>query len=232
MEAISSLIELPESNSPTFSSKKLLLKKELFYVLGALLGDGCAYHWKKGNTKSLILIGDERFTKKYTEKLSKCSTNNVKNYIDRNKNIWFVRVGNITLYNLFKEIRLDLKKLESLIEKGNYKDNSIEFIEGFFDAEGCVKIIREKVRKTPKICLDIANTNLEILNLIENLIRINLGINSKISKQIDKRKNRKIMYHLRIYKKEDIGKFLKNIKTTKLKPEKIAYVDNWLNNGR
>lgn len=232
MEAISSLIELPESNSPTFSSKKLLLKKELFYVLGALLGDGCAYHWKKGNTKSLILIGDERLTKKYTEKLSKCSTNNVKNYIDRNKNIWFVRVGNITLYNLFKEIRLDLKKLESLIEKGNYKDNSIEFIEGFFDAEGCVKIIREKVRKTPKICLDIANTNLEILNLIENLIRINLGINSKISKQIDKRKNRKIMYHLRIYKKEDIGKFLKNIKTTKLKPEKIAYVDNWLNNGR
>lgn len=232
MEAISSLIELPESNSPTFSSKKLLLKKELFYVLGALLGDGCAYHWKKGNTKSLILIGDERLTKKYTEKLSKCSTNNVKNYIDRNKNIWFVRVGNITLYNLFKEIRLDLKKLESLIEKGNYKDNSIEFIEGFFDAEGCVKIIREKVRKTPKICLDIANTNLEILNLIENLIRINLGINSKISKQIDKRKNRKIMYHLRIYKKEDMGKFLKNIKTTKLKPEKIAYVDNWLNNGR
>ncbi|MEK6842094.1 MAG: LAGLIDADG family homing endonuclease [Nanoarchaeota archaeon] len=209
-----------------------MLKKELFYVLGALLGDGCAYHWKKGNTKSLILIGDERLTKKYTEKLSKCSTNNVKNYIDRNKNIWFVRVGNITLYNLFKEIRLDLKKLESLIEKGNYKDNSIEFIEGFFDAEGCVKIIREKVRKTPKICLDIANTNLEILNLIENLIRINLGINSKISKQIDKRKNRKIMYHLRIYKKEDIGKFLKNIKTTKLKPEKIAYVDNWLNNGR
>ena len=51
MEAISSLIELPESNSPTFSSKKLLLKKELFYVLGALLGDGCAYHWKKGKHK-------------------------------------------------------------------------------------------------------------------------------------------------------------------------------------
>jgi hypothetical protein len=93
-------------------------KKELFYVIGALLGDGCAYHWKKGNVKTLILIGDEKFTKKYTEKLAKCSRNKVKNYIDRSKNIWFVRIGNITLYNLFREIRLDLSKLVGLIKEG------------------------------------------------------------------------------------------------------------------
>ena len=39
-------------------------------------------------------------------------------------------------------------------------------------------------------------------------------------------------YHLRIYKKEYIRNFLKNFNTTKLKPEKVIYVDNWLNNGK
>lgn len=208
-------------------------KKELFYVLGALLGDGCAYHWKKGNVKTLVLIGDYNFTKKYTEKLTKCSRNNVKNYIDRSKNIWFVRIGNITLYNLFKEIRLDLNKLIDLIKKDNYKYNSLEFIEGFFDAEGCVKIIKEPVRKTPKICLDITNTNYGILEIIKNLLKENLDIEARYSIQkADNKKNKQIAYHLRIYKKEYIRRFLENMSTTKLKPEKVEYVDNWLNNGK
>ena len=212
---------------------KIEYKKELFYVIGALLGDGCAYHWKKNNVKTLVLIGDYNFTKKYTEKLSKCSRNRVKNYIDRSKNIWFVRIGNITLYNLFKEIREDLNKLRILIKRDNYKDNSLEFIEGFFDAEGCVKIIKEPVRKTPKICLDITNTDYELLNLIKECLKENLDIEARYSIQkADNKKNKQTAYHLRIYKKEFVRNFLENINTTKLKPEKLEYVNNWLNNGK
>ena len=43
---------------------------------------------------------------------------------------------------------------------------------------------------------------------------------------------RQKVYHLRIYKKEYIRKFLENISTTKLKPEKVMYVESWLNNGK
>ena len=43
---------------------------------------------------------------------------------------------------------------------------------------------------------------------------------------------RKKAYHLRIYKKEFIRRFFENISTTKLKEEKVIYVQNWLNNGK
>ena len=91
MEGNNTQIQYSFTNFSTLPDKNLIFNRELFYVLGALLGDGCAYHWKKGNVKTLVLIGDYNFTKKYTEKLTKCSRNKVKNYIDRSKNIWFVR---------------------------------------------------------------------------------------------------------------------------------------------
>jgi hypothetical protein len=38
--------------------------------------------------------------------------------------------------------------------------NALQLIEGFFDAEGCVKVIKEKVRKTPKVNLDFLTPTL------------------------------------------------------------------------
>ena len=106
------------------------------------------------------------------------------------------------------------------------------FVEAFFDAEGCVKIIKEKIRKTPKICLDTTNTNLKLLDLIRRLLKEHLGIEARYSIQkADGIKNKQIAYHLRIYKKEFVKKFFENISTTKLKEEKVLYVKNWLNNG-
>ena len=113
------------------------------------------------------------------------------------------------------------------------KRHAVEFIEGFFDAEGCVKIIKEKIRKTPKICLDITNTNKDYLDVIRLLLSEFLGVETEysIQKPIYK-KNKKTAYHLRIYRKEYIRTFFDNISTTKLKDEKIKYVEKWLNNGR
>lgn len=43
---------------------------------------------------------------------------------------------------------------------------------------------------------------------------------------------RQRVYHLRIYKKEYVKRFLDSISTTKLKEEKMSYVENWLTNDK
>ena len=160
----------------------------------------------------------------------RCTGTKIKAYIDRSKNIWFVRYNNFKLYSLFKKIREELSYVEQLIESD--KKSALLFIEGFFDAEGCVKIIKEEVRKTPKICLDITNTDFRIVEVIRRLLHEHLKIEARYSiqkPQIGKDGSpRKTAYHLRIYKKEFVKKFLENISTTKLKEEKISYVENWL----
>ena len=210
----------------------LTYKPELLYVLGALLGDGCVYKWKITNNY-VILVGDKNFTDKYAERVSLCIGKRDRAYIDRSKNIWFVKSNNYALHELFKKVRTDTSYLESLI---NTRKEAMLFVEGFFDAEGCVKIIKERVRKTPKICLDITNTNYEYLELIKKLLQKALNIEARYSIQkafVGKDGcPRQKVYHLRIYKKEDVRIFLENVKTTKLKEEKVAFVEAWINNGK
>lgn len=202
------------------------LKAEIFYVLGALIGDGCIYKWKPTNN-FVILVGDKKFTTKYSKYLKLCIVKNVKPYIDRSKNIWFVRSNNFALYELFKKTRSDLVYLNDLIKKYG-KQAAQLFIQGFFDAEGCVKIIKEPSRITPKVCLDMANTNYEVLSLVRRLLLKNLDIEARFSSQ-KPYGNRKVCFHLRIYRKAYIRKFLKLIPTTKLKANKVTLVNNWLN---
>jgi hypothetical protein len=113
------------------------------------------------------------------------------------------------------------------------KKSRLRFVEGFFDAEGCVKIIKEPVRITPKICLDICNTNKIFLDAIQKILHEDLKIEARYSIQNPnpnwKGKNKQLAYHLRIYKKEFVHTFFDNISTTKLKEEKRIYVNNWLN---
>ncbi len=212
---------------------KIVVNPELFYVLGALLGDGCLYNWRITSYYT-ILIGDERFTSKYACMISQCTNNNAKAYIDRSKNVWFVRCNNFELYQLFKKVREDIEYLRIIMS--NNKKFALAFMEGFFDAEGCVKIIKEEVRITPKICLDVTNTDKRYLEIIKDILWSQLKIEARYSIQKPYLGadgfQRKIAYHLRIYKKEYIRKFLENITTTKLKKEKIKYVENWLNNGK
>ncbi len=223
-----------ERYSPFGRRGRVIIKPELFYVLGALLGDGCIYNWRTTNNY-VILVGDKKFTTKYAAMVTKCIGRKTKSYINRSKNIWFVRSNNFELYSLFNKIREDLNYLEELISKSNRK-SVLFFIEGFFDAEGCIKVVKGEERKTPKICLDITNTNYKILELIKKLLKEQLNIDSRYSIQ---RKFlgkdgfvRQKIYHLRIYKKEYVKNFFENISTIKLKKEKVVYVENWLRNNK
>lgn len=199
---------------------------EIFYVIGALMGDGCLYNWKTTNNY-VIVVGDLEFTSKYAHKLTLCISKTAKEYIDRSKNIYFVRTNNFELFSLFKKCREDIRHLDNLLKYYGHKA-SLFFVEGFFDAEGCVKIIKEDSRKTPKICLDITNTNLDYLETCRKILQKELNIEARYSIQRPKTGNRKIAYHLRIYKKAYVKKFFKNIETTKLKTEKIVPLRNWL----
>jgi hypothetical protein len=208
--------------------------EELFYVIGALLGDGCIYVWRK-TCNYVVLVGDKKFAKKYAKKVSKCTNKKATAYINRYQNIWFVRANNHELVKIFQKSRESIRYLRELIEKHG-KEAALQFIEGFFDAEGCVKIIKEPVRITPKICLDICNTNKEYLDLIQKILLEDLYIEARYSIQGAYLSKdgfpRKRSYHLRIYKKEYVKKFFDNISTTKLKKEKKIYVYNWLNRER
>ncbi|TSC75539.1 MAG: hypothetical protein G01um101430_381 [Parcubacteria group bacterium Gr01-1014_30] len=107
-------------------------------------------------------------------------------------------------------------------------------MEGFFDADGCVKIINDSARKIPKICLDITSTDNKRTEAIRILMKNYLGIEAKYSNQdayISKDGfPRKKTYHLRIYKKSWVKKLLKEIKTIKLYDKKVSYVEKWMSN--
>lgn len=103
------------------------------------------------------------------------------------------------------------------------------FIEGFFDAEGCVKVIERTTRITPKICLDFTNTRRDLLDLVKDILWKIFRIEARYSVQAyEAASGMKIAYHLRIYRKEFVSKFLDEIHTTKLTPEKSVYVKKWL----
>lgn len=214
--------------SSPYGKIRLKYCPELFYVLGALLGDGCAYHWKREDRRIINLIGDNAFASKYAEKLAVCTHKKKKAYINRSNGCWFVNISNIELFLLFTKYRCDMKSIHELLKKGEYKEKSLAFIEGFFDAEGCVKIVKGKERKTPKVCLDFCNTNFEYLELIRELLKLHLGIEAKYSVQKqDLKLRKKTCYHLRIYKKEWVKLYLDNIHAIKFTEEKIKYAENW-----
>lgn len=208
-------------------SGRITHTKELFYVIGSLLGDGCIYFWK--NRYIIWLLGEREFCMKYAEKISHCTSHGkAKPYPYRGRNVWFVKFQNAELYFLIKEIRERIDVLTKLMRRGGRSINALQLIEGFFDAEGCVKIIKEEVRRTPKINLDFCNTNLALLELIRRELNCALSIEGRMTSQIDKRGNRKVVHHLRIYRKDAIRKFLEHVSTIKLKPEKVHYVEDWL----
>jgi intein-encoded DNA endonuclease-like protein len=202
---------------------------ELMYVIGALLGDGCICH-SKGRFH-IWLVGEEAFAAKFATKLSLCLGREVSHYKYGKKNAWFVHFGNAELYFLVKTIRKDSSEIRALTEMIGSERGLLELVEGFFDAEGCVKIIDKTTRRIPKVCLDFCNTDLAILGLVWRATYRAMGICFKLSRD-PPRPRRKPTYHLRIYKKDEIREFLSSIPTTKLDERKSRYAEEWFLKNR
>lgn len=206
-------------------------EKNFYYILGALLGDGCVYKWK--DKYQFWLMGNKKFAAKYASCLSEYLGKNIKNYKRSNRNFWYVCVDNKELFNLVKTSRKDLERYGK-INLSNFEEFGSYFVEGFFDAKGCIKIVKEKVRKIPKLSFDICNTNFELINFVKNFAENYLGIKKNYSNQdpfLGKDWSyRKKCYRLRIYKKDFIQKFFDKISKTKLTEEKKSYVEKWLSN--
>lgn len=215
------------SESPWGALGRLKSRDNLYYVLGVLLGDGYAYEYHSSYQIG-ILVKEKSFAAKFAKHLSKCIGRNVVHYPSRKRNLWFVRAGNYPLFVLFNDFK---SKIGLVKHRPVSRLDALQFIEGFFDAEGCMKLVKEKARRTPKICLDFTNTNYEILEAVQNLLRTFLNIEDRFSVQHDKRKNRRPVYHLRIYKKSYVSTFFKNIETIKLNEAKKLCLEKRLQLG-
>jgi intein-encoded DNA endonuclease-like protein len=216
-----------KSGPPNPNAGTLQYCPSLWYVVGAILGDGYLYRSKHGFLVGLD-VKSEAFAKKFASKESRVIGRAVKAYYYGGNGIWFVRVRNLQLFTLVSRIRKDLRVLLSEMSRGDRRANTIQFVSGFFDAEGCVKVVKGLERHTAKICLDITNTDRSLLEIVESLIQSWLGPKGTISAQHDLRGNRKTAYHLRFYRKADVQLILEAIRTPKLTEEKKMRLVAWL----
>ena len=163
--------------------------------------------------------------------MSQCLGGEVRNYKYGSKNARFVRIDNAELFFLFQSIRENHNLMREIVEEIDPVRGWMHFVEGIIDAEGCFKIIRGRERRTPKACLDTCNTDLSLLNLVREALKEHMGIDSGMSTQKEI-PPRKTFYHLRIYSKEGVARFLSVTEATKLTNEKKPMVDAWLRKKR
>ncbi|MBI3840804.1 MAG: hypothetical protein HY297_02440 [Thaumarchaeota archaeon] len=214
--------------SSYYNSGRIRYVPQLFYVVGASLGDGYTYRHHQGYRVGLD-VRQREFAVKYAAKLSEVLGSVVKPHFSPALNIWFVRVGNLELFQLLREAKSDLGVLERLMMMGDSRRNVLEFLAGLFDAEGCVKVVADRARKLPKICLDLTNSDKRLIDFYSRLLASSLGIQAGLSVQSGQERRRDV-YHLRIYRKSWVKLFLIEVGTTKLYPKKQDAAERWFAN--
>lgn len=175
-------------------------EKEIGYIFGVLLGDG--------NIESRAIslaVKDLAFIKRFEEKAKKIGFINFTKgrqlgYLYRSK------INSINLANFFKKI--NFKKLN--------KKQKIEFINGFFDSEGCVFCKKYDCYRGTYRKIACWNKNKNILISIqqflkENNIKSYLSCRMMSGGHVIKKQYRKkyLLYELAIYKKTELKKFFK-----------------------
>ncbi len=204
---------------------------ELWYVVGAVLGDGYLFRSRAGYLVGLDVRSKE-FSETFAKKESAVIGRPVKSYYYAGNKVWFVRVKNFELFSLIKRIREEPSLLMTCLQETQDDLNELEFLSGFFDAEGCIKEVKERTRRTAKVCIDITNTDKRLLDVVNTLIRRGIGCKGRYSIQEDSRRVRKTTFHLRLYAKANVKAFLERVHTVKLTPEKRRTLDTWLSNYR
>jgi len=182
------------------------------YILGALLGDGCAYT-SYSNTSPLIYrtdlaVSDKGFAKRVFDAAlriglrphwykSQTLTNSIKTYTR-------YKVGFLSnkLYQMVRDLRAEPYGLLALIE--DIKQASF-LLTGFYDAEGC-----HCTKNTRWHRLEMSNTNMPLLSVMSLMLKkIDLDFRIRLAKK--EREKRKAIYRLVSTRNADINSFLETV---------------------
>lgn len=183
-------------NKPAFSPSVTLA-----YILGVMLGDGCAYR-KKRIGMVILHVKDKLFAQKFRDFLGEIGLSS-KIYI--RKGIYRTYACSTIFVDWYK--KLTLKDIERLVSP--LKSMVIAFICGFYESDGSY-VVSKKYRSR---AIQMSNGKKEILDLVYDLLR-ELSFNPKLYgpyNYVRSKYGRSVEYRICIHGKE-VKRFLNMVK--------------------
>lgn len=171
---------------------------ETNYIMGVRLGDGFACE-VKGKAIVGLKVKDKDFAEEFRKCLKKIVPND-KVYFQKDQGYWRVVTHSRDLFILLKSKNVDDYMSHILHEA--------RFIRGVADSEGCVYFGNKKYNY---IRVKISNTNLALLHFIQEMLRQDFGIVSRINPATITPKTKNQLYDLDIKKTSDVAKFSREI---------------------
>jgi len=200
----------PSRSTKYFKSKP---SPELCYILGVLYGDGYAVSLKRGTSYVGLETIDKEFAMEFAECLRKIGLNPLQyTRKRRNQKIQYgVRAHSTPFVRWFKNLTFEeLKKIVS-----EYPE---DFIRGFYDSEGFLC----KRHSDGTYTIGMCNTDYKIISLVKALLeRRGYHPRLEVRRQNSEKVfivdhwahvNKREIYYLWIGRREDIKKFMRNVK--------------------
>jgi len=181
----------------------LELSPTLSYLLGALLGDGCAYVQGQKDKRSYIIqlaTTEKKFAECVSEAFKRINICSILDYV-RKKGQWRVRACNKYFFDYLKGLTLD--QLKQLTER---KKNCIAFLKGFYEAEGYF----HKNHQPNNPDITISNTNAELLNFVKKSLE-RLGFHPCFYKVCKGTEKRKPLYRVDLCRTPEVKRFIRII---------------------
>ncbi len=186
------------------------------YILGALLGDGCAYMSHNGKSAKMhrvdLGVGDEIFARRVFDAALRIGlrphwykpqvlTNSIKTYTR-------YKVGFLSkkLYQMVRDLRAEPFGLLDLVK--DTKQASF-LLAGFYDAEG-----HHHTKSSRWYYLQISNTNVPLLSVM-NLMLKKIDLDFRLRLVRKEQGNWKPLYRLVSTKHADIDSFLETVSNVK-----------------
>ncbi|MEM2260800.1 MAG: LAGLIDADG family homing endonuclease [Candidatus Methanomethylicaceae archaeon] len=144
--------------------------RELSYIIGVILGDGCKSFTGK-NYYLILEAKDKEFPKEFGKCLAKVLNRKepYKPFWNKHEKRWRVVGFSILLYKFLDK---PFEKLKPYIEYS--KETVSAFLQAMFDGEGCIHVNKKRYRRE----LTLHNTNKELLNYVKYLLKKYFDINT------------------------------------------------------
>lgn len=170
------------------------------YILGVMLGDGWVY--KRKNLYTIGLDSKDRvFCEKFREKLQIVNLNSCLVKLKK-KEIWRTLATSKLFFTWFES--LGFKEIEKIAYAC-----PLEFIEGFYESEGCISRTVSKVYGRVRYSVIIVNTNKNLMTLMLKLLT-NLGFNPTLNVRKSK-PPRKPIWALCLLRQNEVSSFFNKI---------------------